>query len=116
MARIEIVQYQTCDGRVPFREWLHAIKDMHTRARIRTRIDRLQLGNFGDCKSVGWGVLELRFHFGPGYRLYFGQEGRTIIVLVCGGDKSSQPQDIKRAQEYWKDYKRRTHESQPKLS
>ncbi len=61
-------------------------------------------GNLGDCSVVGAGVYEMRIHFGPGYRVYFGQEGTHIIVLLCGGDKSTQAKDIKRAQEYWADY------------
>jgi len=103
----EIVQYQTKSGKVPFREWLLSLKDITTRARIRTRLDRLALGNFGDCKSIGEGIFELRCHFGPGYRIYFGQDGRLLIVLLTGGDKSSQPKDIKLAKEFWEDYKRR---------
>ncbi len=61
-----ILQYQRRDGKIPFKEWLLGLKDLQTRARIRTRLDRLRLGNFGDSKSVGGGIFELRFHFGPG--------------------------------------------------
>ena len=103
----EILQYQTATGRVPFREWLLSLKDEVARARIRVQIDRLKLGNTGDTKPIGEGVLELRLHFGPGFRIYFGQDGAKFIILLCGGDKSDQHRDIKRAQEYWEDYKRR---------
>lgn len=103
----EIVQYQTRDGKVPFREWLLSLKDIKTRARIRARLDRLALGNFGDFKSTREGIFELRCHFGPGHRIYFGQEGRLLVVLLTGGDKSSQSKDMKLAKEFWEDYKRR---------
>ncbi len=111
MIQREVVQYQTQDGKIPFREWLHSLKDMEAKARIRTRIDRLQLGNFGDCSFVGSGVSELRLHLGPGYRVYFGQDGKNIVVLICGGDKSTQKKDIRKAQEYWEDYRRRSYET-----
>lgn len=70
---------------------------MQGRARIAKRIDRLVDGNFGDTKPVGGGVCELRFTFGPGYRVYYVQRGQLIIVLLCGGDKQSQQRDIERA-------------------
>lgn len=111
MFPISILQYQTREGRSPFREWLLSLYDRDARARIRTRIDRLQLGNFGDCKAVGEGVLELRIFYGPGYRIYFGRQGREIVILLCGGSKASQSADIRRAREYWRDYRRRTGES-----
>jgi putative addiction module killer protein len=63
------------------------------------------LGNFGDVRSVGDGVQELRIHFGPGYRVYFGRVGDAVIILLCGGDKGSQDRDIERAQEYWRDHR-----------
>lgn len=102
-----ILEYQAPEGKIPFREWLLSLKDIQVRARIRARLDRLRLGNFGDCKSVGEGVFEMRFHFGPGHRVYFGMDGRTIVVLLSGGDKKRQERDVRRAQEYWKDYLRR---------
>jgi putative addiction module killer protein len=74
-------------------------------ARIQARIFRFQLGNLGDVKSVGEGVLEARFHFGAGYRLYFGQDGGQLVVLLIGGDKSSQTKDIDKAKVFWKDFK-----------
>ena len=103
----EILQYQTEKGKCPFRIWFLSLKDIVTRASIRARLDRLSLGNFGDCKPVGEGVLELRLHLGPGYRIYFGMDRNEIIVLLSGGDKSRQQSDIDRAKVYWKDYLRR---------
>lgn len=102
--------YVAKDGKQPFKEWLRSIQDHATLARIQIRIDRLRLGNFGDCKSVGFGVHELRLDFGPGYRVYFGQDGHDIVILLTGGAKDTQPKDIKRATEYWIDYRRRGHE------
>ena len=97
--------YQTPNGKEPFSEWLVSIRDQRTRTRIRDRLERLEIGNFGDCQSVGGGVYELRFHFGPGYRIYFGEIDNTVILLLCGGDKSSQTRDIERAKTYWLEYK-----------
>ena len=102
-----ILEYETPEGKIPFRQWLLSLKDIQARARVRARLDRLALGNFGDCKSVGEGVFEIRFHFGPGYRVYFGRDGNTIIILLSGGDKSRQERDVRKAQEYWNDYLRR---------
>ena len=72
--------------------------------KIEQRLDRVRLGNLGNSKSVGEGVCELKIDFGPGYRVYFGQLGSTIVLLICGGDKSTQEQDIRKAYEYWKEY------------
>jgi putative addiction module killer protein len=105
---IEIREYLTQDGRNPFREWLLNLRDREARARIRIRIDRVSLGNFGDWRSVGSGVGELRIAHGPGYRVYFGRAGAAVIVLLCGGDKSTQAADIEKAQAYWADDQRRT--------
>jgi len=87
-----------------------ALRDTKARAAIRVRLDRLRLGNFGDCESVGDGVCELRIHFGPGYRIYPGQEGNILILPLCGGTKKSQTKDIRKAKTYWQDYKRRKSE------
>lgn len=103
----KILQYQTTKGKKPFGEWLLSLRDKTARARILARLDRLFLGNFGDTRQVGAGVWELRFHFGPGYRVYLGLAAERIVILLCGGDKSSQTADIRRAQECWKDYLRR---------
>ena len=105
----EIQYYRTTDGQNPFIEWIESIRNMNTQARIQARLERLEDGNFGDCQPVGDGVLELRIHFGSGYRIYFGQVGNTIVLLLCGGDKSSQTRDIERAKKYWQEYKE-THQ------
>lgn len=102
----ELVLYQTQNGRTPYLDWLLGLKDRKARARIRARINRLILGNLGDVKSVGGGVAELRVSFGPGYRVYFGQHGLRVVVLLCGGDKSSQANDIRLAKIYWEEFKR----------
>jgi putative addiction module killer protein len=80
-----------------FMAWIEGLRDRKAYARIRTRIDRLELGNFGDVKPVGEGVSELRIDYGPGYRLYFTRRGKAVVLLLCGGDKTTQASDIKRA-------------------
>ena len=99
--------FQSVAGDAPFSSWLARLPDGKARARIRVRIDRLALGNFGDCRSVGAGVFELRIDWGLGYRVYFAVEGPSIVLLLCGGDKSTQSQDIAEAKSYWEDYKAR---------
>ena len=103
----DVQRYTTADGKIPFAKWFDALKDTQAKYRIDLRLNRLQLGNLGDYRSVGEGVCELKINYGPGYRIYFGQIGTTIILLLCGGDKSSQDRDIGLAIEYWNDYKRR---------
>jgi putative addiction module killer protein len=103
----ELRIYRTVDGRRPFSEWLASLHDTKARVRIRVRLDRVSLGNFGDCRNVGGGVQELRIDYGPGYRVYFGRLGSTIVLLLCGGDKSTQAMDIKLAHDYWIEYRRR---------
>ncbi|MEZ4733906.1 MAG: type II toxin-antitoxin system RelE/ParE family toxin [Caldilineaceae bacterium] len=104
---IEVLEYLDETQRNPFREWLEALRDREARARIRVRINRIRQGNFGDCKAVGSGVSELRIDYGPGYRVYFGRQGEKIVILLCGGDKRTQPRDIETAQARWEDYIRR---------
>jgi putative addiction module killer protein len=101
----EIRIFETKGGKLPFEEWLEGLRDARARARIEVRIDRLEQGNFGDCKPVGEGVLELRIDVGPGYRVYFAEEGVIVILLLIGGDKSTQDKDIRTAKTYWREYK-----------
>lgn len=85
-----------------FTAWLSGLKDLKARAKIVIRITQASQGNFGDVKSVGDGVWEMRIHFGPGYRLYYAREGRVVYLLLNGGDKTTQKQDIKTAIAMWK--------------
>ncbi len=88
----------------PFSKWLTSLKDARTIGTVRARLNRLRLGNFGDWRSVGAGVEELRIDFGPGYRVYYGRDGPFLAILPCGGDKRTQAKDILAAQKYWKEY------------
>jgi putative addiction module killer protein len=97
--------YQTTEGKIPFRDWFNGIQDRFTREIVATRLQRVKKGLLGDSKSVGFGVCELKVDYGPGHRVYFGQDGNKIIILLCGGDKSSQSRDILKAIEYWMDYR-----------
>ena len=107
-ARPRIINfYETLNGHKPFTRWFLSIRDRRVRERIQARLTSVRAGNFGDRKSVGDGVWELRLAFGPGYRIYYGEAGNTIVLILCGGDKSSQKRDIERAKNYWKEYKER---------
>lgn len=101
-----ILKYVIENGRCPFDEWLGSLKDKRTKAVIATRLNRVVQGNFGLCKKLGEEVWELKIDFGPGFRIYFAEDGDTIVVLLCGGDKSTQTRDIEKAKEYWSDYKK----------
>ncbi len=103
--KIDVRIYRTKTGKTTFSEWLKQL-DKTTQAIIDTRIARVRGGNFGDCKRLTGadGIHELRIDFGPGFRVYFGKDGDTIIILLCGGDKRSQNRDIRKAKEYWQDY------------
>ena len=92
-------------GRDLFAEWVDDQKDVQGRAVIRKRIDRMYEGNFGDHSYVGLGVWELRIHYGPGYRVYYGEDGPVLVLFLCGGDKSSQKKDIRIAMKLWTEYK-----------
>ena len=105
--RYELRIYATATGRRPFSEWLDRLKDHRGRDLIRVRLNRVALGNLGDCRSLGGGVHELRVDFGPGYRVYFGQESDRIILLLCAGAKRTQARDIEKANTYWQDYRSR---------
>jgi putative addiction module killer protein len=82
-----------------FSNWLHRLKDVNAVARIVARIRRMEQGNLGDARGVGAGVMEMRIDYGPGYRIYYAFRGAAIVILLCGGDKRTQQQDIRRAQE-----------------
>lgn len=99
--------YESPSGQEPLTEWLHDLRDQKARIAIRLRFDRMKLGNFGYCESVGEGVSELKIDFGPGYRVYFGMIGRTIVLLLCGGDKKTQNRDVRRALDFFRDHKER---------
>lgn len=98
-----IVVYKTQNDVEPVTRWLFSLRDKTMRYRIETRIDRVREGSYGDHKRFH-GIIELRLDFGKGYRLYCGEDGHTMVVLLIGGDKSSQDKDIKKALEYWRDY------------
>lgn len=103
---MELIHYRTADGDVPFKTWHSALRDKSAKARIAMRLRSLQQGNLGDCKPVGEGVLELRVHVGAGYRVYCARYGQTLVVLLCGGDKSSQARDVRLARSFWREWKK----------
>ena len=100
---LTVREYLNEAGRSPFRDWLSEL-DRTVRARIQARVLRFELGNLGDHKQVGGGVWEARLDLGPGYRIYFGKSGTELVLLLLGGDKSSQRKDIQRAQAHWAAY------------
>jgi putative addiction module killer protein len=104
MIEREIKKLELQNGLVPFDEWFDSLRDLRMQAAVDARLTRVRAGNFGDCKSVGGGVFELRISFGPGLRVYYGLHGRKIVVLVGGGDKRSQARDIRRAQLLWRQF------------
>ena len=104
---MELRIYTDEQGRAPFDEWLNELTDRKARAIIRTRLDRVRLGNLDDCKSLRDGVQELRIDYGPGYRVYLSRQGSLLVLLLCGSDKSDQSKTIKRAIEYLNNWKQR---------
>jgi putative addiction module killer protein len=96
------------NGSDPFEKWLTGIKDIKARAKINVKIDRLSMGNSGISKPLGGGISELKIDYGPGYRVYYGQSGKFLILLLCGGNKDTQQKDIEIAKEYWINFKRRS--------
>jgi putative addiction module killer protein len=103
---IRIKQYIDSNGRSPFDKWFSELNSIAA-AKITKAIYKLELGNFSTVEGVGNGVYEQKIDFGPGHRVYFGKEGNDIIILLCGGTKKRQSNDIAEAKEYWQDYKRR---------
>lgn len=106
MNLIKISVYVTDTGKSPYFEWENKLESF-TKAIVSNRIDRIKVGNFGDAKMIkdGSGIWELRIDYGPGYRIYFGKQGLTVVILLTGGDKKSQKRDIKKAQQCWLEYK-----------
>ena len=102
--------YISKSGKNYYRKWFEKIENTTTQNRIITRINRLKFSNYGDCKNLGDGIYELRMFFGKGYRVYFSEVNKTIILLFCGGDKSSQSEDIKKAKMLLKEYKETINE------
>lgn len=107
----QIEYYCRVDGHVPFEEWFKSLGDIEAKAIVRTRLNRVQIGNFGDCKPVRGGVHEIRIDFGPGYRVYFGKIGLTLVLILCGGSKKNQAKDISLAITFLADYKKRKKEA-----
>lgn len=103
LVEIELRRYRTPDGKIPVSEWLNDLDDK-TSGRILAYIDRMKMGNFGNSRLVGKRVWELKINFGSGYRVYYLRDGQTVVVLLCGGDKSSQSADIGRAHRYAANY------------
>lgn len=101
--KVEIALYESADGSSPFARWFDEL-DSQAALKVRTVIARMEAGNLGDVRSVGGGVLERRLTFGPGYRIYFGQDGARIVILLNGGTKRRQQADISRARAFWSDY------------
>ena len=105
---IEVRRYRQIRGSEPLTEWLKRLPDRQAKARLFARIDRLETGNFGDCKFLRDGVFELRIDWGPGYRVYYGRSGAHLVILLCAGDKRRQSADIECAVGFWNDYKTRS--------
>ena len=104
---MQIVHYVSASDVDVYQDWLDGIRDRTTRARITRRVDRIKDGNFGDHEPCRDGVYELKIDFGPGYRVYYSRVGETVVLLLAGGDKSSQNKDIDKAVANLQDYKRR---------
>jgi putative addiction module killer protein len=106
---IELVQYVIEAGSCPFADWFGGL-DTRAALKVRAALARIEVGNLGDTKSVGDGVLERRIDWGPGYRVYFGRDGDRLVVLLGGGTKKRQAADIRQAQSHWAEYRRRKKE------
>ena len=105
---VEIRHYVSRSGRDVFDAWLSSLADVRAQAKVAVRINRLAVGNFGDCKPLGQGLYELRIDWGPGYRVYYAIIAKPVVLLLCGGDKRKQSSDIERARNYVKDYHTRS--------
>ena len=103
---MEILEYIDAEGRSPYARWFNRL-DARAAARVATALVRIEQGNLSNAKSVGGGVLECRIDFGPGYRVYFGRDGDTVIILLGGGTKKRQQKDIGSARDLWQEYRHR---------
>ncbi|WP_208541722.1 MULTISPECIES: type II toxin-antitoxin system RelE/ParE family toxin [Bartonella] len=103
----KIRHYLAADGKDLIIDWLHKLRDMQAKTAIIRRLNRLEQGNFGDFRPLRDGIYELRIHIGPGYRIYYTQLGKTVLLLLCGGTKRTQNTDIIRACAYWHDWQNR---------
>ena len=104
---LKIEHYQDEDGGNLFRAWFGKLRDVVAKTAVLKRIDRVALGNFGNCRDVGNGVTELKINIGPGYRDYLAHRGERLVIPLSGGNKSTQSKDIELARKYWLDWKRR---------
>jgi putative addiction module killer protein len=103
---LEVREYIDTAGRSPFSKWLRAL-NVRAAAKMATALERIADGNLSNAKTVGGGVVEFKVDFGPGYRIYFGRDGDRLVILLAGGTKKRQQEDIRRAKAYWEDYQRR---------
>ena len=102
---VHIYLYQSNTGEIPYQSWFFQLKDTKTKAIVAKRLERIANGNFGDCKHIDDNLFEIRIDYGPGYRVYFAKIENTVVLLLVGGDKSSQNNDIKKAKAYYQDHK-----------
>ena len=102
----EIIVYTDYKGNKPYENWVRSLRDPVIQNIIGHNINKLKLGNLGNCKNIGK-IFELKIHYGPGYRIYLGRDGNTLVILLGGGTKKRQKKDIERAKVLWKEYKRR---------
>ena len=114
MIRKEIEIYKTQSGKEPFLEWFENL-DLKNQTRITTRLERIEIGHYGDFKKLKNSINELRFFTGSGYRIYFAEEDNKLIILLIGGDKSTQEKDIKKATEFYNEYKERKQNEKSKI-
>ena len=106
---MQIIEFLQTDGKSPFRGWFEGL-DTQAATKVITALGRMELGNMSNAKGVGGGVMEFRIDVGPGYRIYFGQDGERLIILLAGGSKQRQQTDIANAQARWSEYKQRKKE------
>ena len=104
---INIEYYLDENGKNSFHDWVESFRDGKTRSILFGRLARVRVGNLGRCESLGQGIFELKIDYGPGYRIYFGYKNLQIVLILLGGEKSTQRKDILKAQAFWTDYRRR---------